>query len=144
MVTIVTMVTRTWGDFMSFGQRLKQARKEAKKTQDQVAKILGLDYSTISKYENNHSQPDNETLTKLADYFGVSVDYLLGRTDVDFIVKEENTHYDKSPSAIDKKGTGLSEFENLFFFELDKLSEEDKKKALEHVRYLRYLAEQEK
>jgi hypothetical protein len=35
------------------------------------------------------------------------------------------------------------ELENLFFYELDKLSEEDKKKALEHVRYLRYLAEKE-
>ncbi|WP_429844545.1 helix-turn-helix domain-containing protein [Brevibacillus sp. FIR094] len=131
---------------MSFGQRLKQARKEAKKTQDQVAKILGLDYSTISKYENNHSQPDNETLTKLADYFGVSVDYLLGRT-ADFFVKERDTHYIvevKNPSPTDNKEKGLSEFENLFFYELDKLSEEDKQKALEHVRYLRYLAEQEK
>ncbi|ASJ54447.1 transcriptional regulator [Brevibacillus formosus] len=129
---------------MSFGQRLKQARKEAKKTQDQVAKILGLDYSTISKYENNHSQPDNETLTKLADYFGVSVDYLLGRT-TDFFVKERDNHYIvevKNPSPTDNKEKGLSEFENLFFYELDKLSEEDKQKALEHVRYLRYLAEQ--
>lgn len=67
---------------MSFGQRLKQARKKARLTQEQVAKMLGLDYSTISKYENNHSEPDNETLAKMAEMYNVNVDYLItGRTD---------------------------------------------------------------
>ncbi|MCM3143086.1 XRE family transcriptional regulator [Brevibacillus sp. MER 51] len=51
---------------------------------------------------------------------------------------------DGASSLTDKKDKPLSEYESLFFYELDKLSEEDKKKALEHVRYLRYLAEQQK
>ncbi|MGK5511737.1 helix-turn-helix domain-containing protein [Brevibacillus formosus] len=129
---------------MSLGQRLKACRKAKKLTQLDLSETLGFNRSTYAKYETGDNEPDNQTLQKLADFFGVSVDYLLGRTDVDYIVKEENSHYDKSSSAIDKKDTGLSEFENLFFFELDKLSEEDKRKALEHVRYLRFLAEQQK
>lgn len=64
----------------SFGQRLQKSRKKAKLTQEQVANKLGLDYSTISKYENDHSQPDNDTLITLADLYFVTVDYLLGRS----------------------------------------------------------------
>ncbi|OAJ73962.1 XRE family transcriptional regulator [Brevibacillus sp. SKDU10] len=64
----------------TFGQRLQKSRKKAKLTQEQVANKLGLDYSTISKYENDHSQPDNDTLITLADLYLVTVDYLLGRT----------------------------------------------------------------
>lgn len=87
---------------MSFGQRLKEARKKAKKTQDQVAKFLGLDYSTISKYENNHSQPDNETLARLAEIYDVKVDYLItGRTEE---LRSTNEEYDytKDPSVTDE------------------------------------------
>ncbi|AKF94671.1 helix-turn-helix domain-containing protein [Brevibacillus laterosporus] len=64
----------------TFGQRLQKSRKKAKLTQEQVANKLGLDYSTISKYENDHSQPDNDTLIVLADLYLVTVDYLLGRS----------------------------------------------------------------
>ncbi|WP_409177456.1 helix-turn-helix domain-containing protein [Brevibacillus fortis] len=62
---------------MSFGQRLKQARKNAKKTQKQVATRLGVDISTISKYENNHSEPDNDTLLQLAEEYNVSLNWLI-------------------------------------------------------------------
>ncbi|MBH0328796.1 hypothetical protein ABH14_03130 [Brevibacillus brevis] len=130
---------------MGFKERLKELRKSKKMTQETLATAIGIPESTIRRYESvDDGLPRRERLESIADFFGVSVDYLLGRTDVDFIVKEENTHYDKSPSSTSKKDAGLSEFENLFFFELDKLSEEDKQKALEHVRYLRYLAEQQK
>ncbi|MED1800643.1 helix-turn-helix domain-containing protein [Brevibacillus porteri] len=62
---------------MSFGQRLKQARKNAKKTQKQVATRLGVDISTISKYENNHSEPDNDTLLQLAEEYSVTLNWLI-------------------------------------------------------------------
>ncbi|MED1915803.1 helix-turn-helix domain-containing protein [Bacillus thuringiensis] len=132
---------------MNLGQRLKACRKAKKLTQHELSETLGFNRSTYAKYETGDNEPDNQTLQKLADFFGVSVDYLLGRTDVDLIIKEENTHYDfedKNSSPTDKNVMILSELEHLFFHELDKLNEEDKKKALQHVRYLRFLAEQQK
>ncbi|WP_052476158.1 helix-turn-helix domain-containing protein [Cohnella kolymensis] len=66
----------------TFGTRLKQARTRKKLTQNEVAEKLGIDYTTISKYENNKSQPDNEILRELADMYEVSLDWLiLGQLD---------------------------------------------------------------
>jgi transcriptional regulator with XRE-family HTH domain len=62
---------------MTFGARLKQSRKKKQFTQSQVADRLGIDFTTISKYENDKSQPDNEILRKLASLYDVSVDWLL-------------------------------------------------------------------
>lgn len=61
----------------TFGKRLKQARSNKKLTQNEVAGKLGIDYTTISKYENNKSQPDNEILRELADLYEVSLDWLI-------------------------------------------------------------------
>ena len=49
-------------------------------SQEQVARLLGVDRSTISSYESNVRQPPLDTLSRIADVFGVSTDYLLGRT----------------------------------------------------------------
>lgn len=49
-------------------------------TQEEVAKKLGLSRARYSHYENGRSEPDNHTLEKLADFYNVSIDYLLGRT----------------------------------------------------------------
>lgn len=62
-------------------ERIKQLRKEKSLTMKQLGVAIGVAESTISLYENGKRQPDNETLSKLADFFGVSVDYLLGRED---------------------------------------------------------------
>jgi transcriptional regulator with XRE-family HTH domain len=62
---------------MTFGSRLKQSRHHKEFTQKQVADLLGIDFTTISKYENDKSQPDNEILQKLANLYGISVDWLL-------------------------------------------------------------------
>lgn len=61
----------------TFGTRLKQARKSKRLTQNEVAGQLGIDFTTVSKYENNKSQPDNETLSELAGLYEVSLDWLL-------------------------------------------------------------------
>ncbi|MFC3799695.1 helix-turn-helix domain-containing protein [Cohnella sp. GCM10012308] len=62
---------------MTFGKRLKLARQEKHMTQNDVAGALGVDFTTISKYENNRSQPDNEILRELASIYEVSLDWLL-------------------------------------------------------------------
>ena len=61
--------------------RLKELRKERKISQLQLAFDLNMNQNTISRYENLERQADYDTLIRFADYFGVSVDYLLGRTD---------------------------------------------------------------
>ena len=61
--------------------RLKELRKERKISQLQLAFDLNMNQNTISRYENLERQADYDTLIRFADYFGVSIDYLLGRTD---------------------------------------------------------------
>lgn len=61
--------------------RLKELRKERKISQLKLALDLNMNQNTISRYENLERQADYEMLIKFADYFHVSVDYLLGRSD---------------------------------------------------------------
>lgn len=61
--------------------RLKNLRKARKISQLKLALDLSMNQNTISRYENMQRQADYETLIKFADYFGVTLDYLLGRTE---------------------------------------------------------------
>lgn len=63
-------------------ERLKELRTARGLLQKDVAAVLGIDRTTYVKYEKGQSEPSFDILTKLADYFGVSVDYLLGKTDI--------------------------------------------------------------
>ena len=60
---------------------IKVLRKERKLSQQALASSLGVSRSTIAMWETSGSQPDVDALNRLADYFGVTVDYLLGRED---------------------------------------------------------------
>ena len=64
----------------AFGDILNELREERGIYQKELAAYLNVSISTVSNYEQNVHQPDSETLCKLADYFGVTTDYLLGRT----------------------------------------------------------------
>ncbi len=61
--------------------RIKKLRKENDLSQRALAKKLNLSPSTIAMYETGDRKPDSDTLQKIANYFNVSVDYLLGNTD---------------------------------------------------------------
>ena len=61
--------------------RLKELRKKRKISQLKLALDLNMNQNTISRYENLEREADYETLIKLADYFDVYLDYLLGRKD---------------------------------------------------------------
>jgi transcriptional regulator with XRE-family HTH domain len=61
-----------------FGYRLRELRESKSLTQTQTAKRLNLSKTTISGYENNIKTPSLETLTKMAVFYGVSTDYILG------------------------------------------------------------------
>jgi len=62
------------------GEILTELRKEKELSQKDLAALLNLSISTISNYENGVHSPDLDTLRKIADFFGVTTDYLLGRT----------------------------------------------------------------
>lgn len=57
--------------------RLREIRKQCKMTMKELGREIGVAESTISQYETGKRQPDFETLLKLSDFFGVSVDYIL-------------------------------------------------------------------
>lgn len=61
--------------------KLKELRKKRKISQLKLAMDLGMNQNSISRYETGERQADYETLIAFADYFNVSIDYLLGRTD---------------------------------------------------------------
>lgn len=69
--------------------RIKSLRNSQtpKMSQERLGKLVGVGRSAVAMWESNKSEPDNATLVKLAEIFGVSADYLLGRTDQ----KEEPT-----------------------------------------------------
>ncbi|HCQ5581869.1 MULTISPECIES: helix-turn-helix domain-containing protein [unclassified Clostridioides] len=65
-----------------FGKRLKLLRKELNFTQKELGEKLNISGRIIGYYESEERFPDKEILSKLADVFNVSVDYLLGRTNI--------------------------------------------------------------
>ncbi|WP_439022639.1 helix-turn-helix domain-containing protein [Bacillus thuringiensis] len=121
-------------------ERLKKAR--GKRTQEEVAKYLGISRARYSHYENGRSEPDNETLKKLADFFDISVDYLLGRTNSS--VSSENDYDSLSEITDHVKQLGIND---MGFFDIDKwknLSPEDVEEIKKHFDYVVFKAMQNK
>lgn len=65
---------------IELGERLRNLRIEKHLRQDQVARLVNVEKSSISMYETGMRQPSYTTLVRLADVFNVTTDYLLGRT----------------------------------------------------------------
>ena len=65
----------------SFGKRLAECRRAKKMTQKQLGEFLGITERGVRRYEGGDREPKIDALVKLADFFGVSIDYLVGRTD---------------------------------------------------------------
>lgn len=62
------------------GERLAELRKNKHLKQEELAKQLGISKSALSKYERNINEPDDKTVRKVAEFFNVSLDYLMGLT----------------------------------------------------------------
>lgn len=74
--------------------KLKELRKQAKLTQKELANTLNLSQPTYQNYESEYTQPPIDLLIKLADYFNVSMDYLVGRNyrnDLGYLTQEQKT-----------------------------------------------------
>ena len=63
--------------------RIKDLREDRDMRQSDLATATGIDQRTISNYETGKTSPDSYALIKLADFFDVSIDYLVGRTTTD-------------------------------------------------------------
>ncbi len=62
-----------------FGERIKELRKQKGLSQEELGQYFSISGPAVSKWESGNSEPDNVTLLKLSDFFGVSVDYILGK-----------------------------------------------------------------
>lgn len=112
---------------VSFGDRLRLLRKEKRLTQEELAKTFYLNKSSISRYENNCQVPEHDLLQKIADFFNVSMDYLLGRTD-------ENTSTIVAPITkkdIKDHNTFMEDAKALFMN--GEVAEEDKEKIFKDI-----------
>lgn len=69
--------------------RIKDLREDRDLRQTDLAKATGIDQRTISNYETGKSSPDAYALIKLADYFNVSIDFLVGRVNYNFYKKAD-------------------------------------------------------
>jgi transcriptional regulator with XRE-family HTH domain len=75
---------------MNIGSRIAYLRDRRGWTQEELSQALGISRASLSHYEKNRREPDSETLTKFADVFNVSLDYLVGRTDNPNLVMDED------------------------------------------------------
>ncbi|WP_218184409.1 helix-turn-helix domain-containing protein [Thermoanaerobacter thermocopriae] len=66
----------------TLGERIKQLRLEHGMTQEEFGKLFGVTKYSISLYESNKTSPSDEIKKKIAEYFNVSMDWLMGLTDV--------------------------------------------------------------
>ena len=97
--------------------RLRFLRTEKGESLEKIAKYLNVTIQTISNYENEKRDMTPDTILKLAEYFGVSTDYLLGKTDIRNIEEDFKFAYHK---------------------ETEGLSEDEIKEALEFYKKIKY------
>ncbi len=104
--------------------RIKELREEKKLSQTALAQSVGTSQRNIGRWENGENEPTYSQLVKIADYFGVTIDYLVGREDDFGVVKLENL----SQISNDEK-------ELISAYKL--LSKEEKQKVLSIVKGLK-------
>lgn len=102
-----------------FGDRLKTLRNSKNLSQEELSQILGVRKSSISNWEKDKATPTFEMVNKIAQYFGVSIDYLLNFTQDDL-------------DKIERLKQALKEAD-MWDYEMDDMSEEDFKKAMKIV-----------
>ncbi len=109
------------------GDRIYKLRTDRGITQKEFAKILNISNSTLSQYESNLRVPSDDIKIKIATYFDVSLDYLLGITN---IKNTETTSVDEEFSEL------LNDPELLVAFkDLMNLSDDDKKEIIKYIKY---------
>lgn len=121
---------------MSLGERLAALRERRSLTQNQLAQLTNISRSRLSLYEINQREPDLATTRQLADFFNVTIDYLVGRDNIE------------SPPLIteEKKSNDLINFleQSEVLFNGMPLTKEDKAKIKASLDIIFWDAKQEK
>lgn len=114
-----------------FGKRLKKIRKKSGLSQETLAKELGISKSALSYYENGERVPDIIFLEKVAHYYNISLDYMLGFSDA--MNPEKSSIVDKTGLSEETIDTLMNEFDDGYISNiLDKLiRNEDFRHALQ-------------
>lgn len=100
--------------------RIREVRKAKKLSQTELAEMLHVHQTAVSQWENGKTEPDMDNLCRIADIFGVTVDYLLG-------VDTQSQNIDEQLSEIDFALSG----------EIRDLNDEEKQDVLDFVRFKR-------
>ncbi len=95
--------------------RIKELRQKKGINQAELAKVFGVSQQTISSYEKGIREPDIETLNNLSDFFNVSLDYLLGKTNIPDTVEtlalsRKDGYEDDLPEEAKKEIENFKEF----------------------------------
>ena len=64
---------------MTFGKKISELRRASGLSQEQFGEMFGVSRQSVSKWESDQTMPELATIIKIADFFGISVDELLGR-----------------------------------------------------------------
>lgn len=119
---------------------LKNLVLKSGKTQKEIAEDLGLARQRFNFYVTGKRQPDNEMLTKIAAYFRVSVDYLLGLTDNPTPPGEQIDHKKTHPTNLGERVLAVLMEKGIepktFCENLDALNEEQLKLILDNIKLL--------
>lgn len=105
------MLRYNYTESNELGKRLRRVRKAAGMTLQDLSDALNSEYGThankgtISKYENGVHEPNASTLFCIAQIIGISVEYLMGKTEMDYPSLLAQIELNKSKSASDKPGT---------------------------------------
>lgn len=100
----------------TFSVRLRELRKGKQLSGEELGKVFSVTKTAISYWENGKTFPDEDTLKKMADYFNVSLDYLLGRTDdpdgeEEKVNKRNNNKEDEELIVLERARKNMSEEE---------------------------------
>ncbi|OIU71027.1 helix-turn-helix domain-containing protein [Rossellomorea aquimaris] len=121
----------------SLGSNIRKLREKENLSQKDFAKKIGISNVVLSRYEKDERKPDYDMLNKIADYFDVSVDYLLGREEK---VKSKEDSLDEVNKLVKEYG-----IEQFGFFDIEKwkdLSQEDIEEIKKHFEYVVFQAKQ--
>lgn len=116
----------------TFSERLKHLRKEKNITLEELAENINTTKSTLSRYENGKREPKMYFVERLSDYFDVSTDYLLGKTD-------ERNPANKIKEKYESRGAEIEELMDRYNVHLngEVLTNEDKQSVIAFLKMLR-------
>lgn len=100
-------------------KNLRALRNEKGISQQQLADVILVSQQSVNKYENHDVEPDIDVLIKIADYFDVSLDYLVGRTDIkEMVTKPKMSDLSEKEANFVQRLRYLKENQKDFVFQL--------------------------